>query len=58
MSRPAVTVYCEAESHEPWERTYTRDDDGVWLPDLFDYVGGRARKARRDGEVQFVDAHA
>lgn len=58
MSRPAVTVYCEAESHEgePWQRIYTRDDDGTWSPDLFDDVGNRVRKARRDGGVQFVDA--
>jgi len=56
VSRPAVTVYCEAESHEPWQRIYTRDDDGTWIPDLFDDVGDRVRKARRDGGVQSVDA--
>jgi hypothetical protein len=61
-----VTVYCEAESHEPWQRIYTRDEEGVWVPDLFDYfgepdplndyLGDRVRKARRDGGMEFLDA--
>ena len=53
-----MTVYCEAESHErePWQRIYTRDDDGRWIPDFLDDVGDRVRKARRDGGMQFPDA--
>jgi hypothetical protein len=66
VSRPAVTVHCDAESHEPWQRRYTRDEDGTWIPDVVDHfgeprpldehLGDRARKPRRSGGVQFVDA--
>jgi hypothetical protein len=51
-----VTVYCDAESHELWEHTYTRDEDGVWVPDIFDQLGDQQGKVRRDGGMLFLDA--
>jgi hypothetical protein len=54
-----VTVYCDAESHELWERTYSRRGDAPWMPDPFEYVGGErgnVRTPRRGGGLEFIDA--
>jgi hypothetical protein len=52
-----ITVYCAAESHELWERTYTRRGDDFWTPDPWDRIGGqRAKKSRRGGGMEFIDA--
>jgi hypothetical protein len=57
VSDKTCTVYCASESHQLWERTYSRDDDGVWMPDPWDRIGGqRAKMARRGGGMEFIDA--
>jgi hypothetical protein len=54
--RKTITVYCAAESHQLWERSYHRREENPWMPDPFDIVGGDFRKSRRDGGVEFIDA--
>jgi hypothetical protein len=54
-----VTVFCDAESHELWERTYSRLGDTAWAPEPFDHIGGERgemRISRRGGGIQFIDA--
>lgn len=60
---PTIVVYCDAASHEPWVRVYTRDYRG-WMPEMFDNFDpddgsdrlGRPFKAKRDGGVTWHDA--
>ncbi|WP_322859255.1 hypothetical protein U8D42_03230 [Mycobacterium europaeum] len=52
-----ITVYCAAQSHQRWERTYFRHgDDDFWRPDTWDRIDGRAKKSRRGGGMEFIDA--
>jgi hypothetical protein len=52
-----ITVYCAAESHQLWERTYSRRGDDFWTPDPWDrFDGERAKMSRRGGGVEFIDA--
>lgn len=64
-----ITVYCDAGSHELWERTYRigspgwlRFGDGPrsgWQPDLErgDSIGGRQFPARHDAGIRLLDAN-
>jgi hypothetical protein len=52
-----ITVYCAAESHRLWERTYLQRGDDFWTPDPWDrFDGERAKMSRRGGGLEFIDA--
>lgn len=54
-----ITVYCDAQSHELWERTYSRRGEDPWMPDLFDHIGGEQgdiKSPRRGGGIEYIDA--